>query len=178
MLEQLIVWVGKAMVVAWLSVGTLVGITPKDVRDAIAVASLEKPLFEGVDGARRTAALITAVGVFEGGYNNQAKGDCKNRPPGWPGCGKTADTQPTSFCFGQIHFADGVEKVKGYTPEELLANPLSCARAMREILRDSIKISPKDPLRSYAGTSGPAAKRWDLARKLFREVTWDYRCDD
>lgn len=195
MLEQLQTYVGKAMVAAWLSIGPLVGITPKDVRDAIALGSNEKPLFEGPDGIRRTASLITAVGVFEGGYNNQAKGDCKDKPPGWPGCGKAEnDSKPTSFCFLQVHFADGVERVKGYTPEELLASPIACVRAGREIMRDSLKANrtekdrleklgkldewSDEPLRTYAGTASPAHRRWELAKKLFKDVEWPYRCDD
>jgi hypothetical protein len=195
MLEQLTIWTGKAMIAAWLSIGTLVGITPKDVQNAIAVASLEKPLpFEGVDAVRRTSALITATGVFESGYNNKAQGDCKDKPPGWPGCGKTDDSKPTSFCFLQVHFIDGVERVKGYTPEELMADPLACARAGREIMRDSIEVSKKEkkrleglgrgdewtfePLKAYAGTSSAARKRFDLAVKLFKTVDWPYRCDD
>lgn len=166
------------MVMAWLSIGKIVGITPKDVAEAISKGSIEKPLYEGPDGARRTAALISAVGVFEGGYNNKAKGDCKDKPPGWPGCGKADnDSKPTSFCFLQIHFAEGVERVKGYTPEELMADPLACVRAGREIMRDSIKANKDEPLMSYAGTSSPARKRWDLARKLFKDVPWAIRCD-
>lgn len=176
-MESLAAWVKAAMIVAWLSIGKLVGITPKDVAEAISKASIERPLFEGEDGARRSAALMTAVGVFESGFNNQAKGDCKNRPPGWPGCGKDTDSKPTSFCFGQVHFGDGVTKVKGYTPEELMADPLACARAMREILRDSMLADKSEPLKSYAGTSGPARRRFDLAKKLFREVPFSIRCD-
>lgn len=195
MLEQLTIWTSKAMVAAWLSVGTLVGITPKDVRDAIATAALEKPLYDGPEGARQTASMMTAVGVFESGFNNQAKGDCKDKPPGWPGCGKAEnDSKPTSFCFLQVHFIDGVERVKGYTPEELLASPLACARAGREIMRDSIKANAAEkkrleelgkldewndePLKTYAGTTSPARRRWELAKKLFKTIEWTYRCED
>jgi hypothetical protein len=177
MLEQLTLWITKAMVAAWLSIGTIVGVTPKDIAKAIAQASIEKPLFIGLDGARRTAALMTAVGVYESGYK-QIAGDCKNKPPGWPGCGIEDGSAPTSFCFAQVHFPDGVERVKGYTREELMADPLKCARAGREIMRDSIKIDPDEPLKSYAGTSGPARKRFELAKKLFKSVEWIYQCDD
>lgn len=177
MLEALNVWVSKAMVAAWLSIGTLVGVTPKDIAAAIAKASFEKPLFVGEDGPRRTAALITAVAVFESGFK-QIAGDCKDKPPGWPGCGKEEGSKPTSWCFLQVHFIDGVEKVKGYTPEDLMTDPLACARAGREIMRDSIKVDPKEPLKSYAGTSGPARKRFDLAQKLFKTVPEEpIRCE-
>lgn len=178
MVEQLTAWTLKAMVAAWLSVGTIVGVTPKDIATAIAVASNEKPLeFEGGDNVRRTAALMTAVGVFESGYK-QIAGDCKDKPPGWPGCGKEEGSIPTSFCFLQVHFGDGVERVKGYTPEELMRDPLACARAGREIMRDSLKANKNEPLFSYAGTAGPARKRYELAKKLYKNVEWIYRCDD
>lgn len=186
-MESLTVWVVASMVAAWLSIGKIVGITPKDVAEAISKGSIEKPLYDGSDGARRTAALISAVGVFEGGYNNKAKGDCKDKPPGWPGCGKSDDSKPTSFCFLQIHFADGVERVKGYTPEELMADPLACVRAGREIMRDSLLEHKKrvaanpettsEPLLQYAGTGTQARRRFDLALKLFKEVPYTIRCD-
>jgi hypothetical protein len=192
-MESLTVWTLTAMVAAWLSIGKMVGITPKDVAKAIAVASTEKPLPFENEADRRTASFMTAVGVFESGFNNQAKGDCKDKPPGWPGCGKEDDSKPTSFCFLQVHFIDGVTRVKGYTPEELMADPLACARAGREIMRDSIEANKKErdrlrdlgrvdewinePLKTYAGTSSPARKRFDLAVKLFKEVPFSIRCD-
>jgi len=175
------------MVTAWLSIGKLVGITPVDVALAIAQASIEKPLYEGPEGALRTASLLTAVGVYESGFDNKAKGDCKDKPPGWPGCGKDNDSVPTSFCFLQVHFIDGVTKVKGYTPEELMADPINCARAGREIMRDSllehkkrIKENPEavsEPLLQYAGTGTQARRRFELARKLFKDVPYSIRCD-
>lgn len=146
-LEQ---WVLKTMVKAWLSIGTIVGITPKDVASAIAQASAEKPLFTGGGGARQTGALMTAIGVFESGFNNKAVGD-----------------GGTSFCFGQIHLPDGAKTAEGWTADELMADPLKCARSMREILRRSIKISPVGyPLLHYAGTRKTATARFKLAREL------------
>lgn len=191
MVEQLTAWVLKAMVVAWLSVGSMVGVTPKNIASAIAIASNEKPLeFEGDENVRRrrTAALMTAIGVFESGFK-QIAGDCRDKPPGWPGCGKEEGSQPTSFCFLQVHFIDGVDRVKGYTPEELMRDPLACARAGREIMRDSIaahkkrlKDDPSDavtePLLHYAGTGPQARRRFELAVKLFKTVEWPYRCDE
>lgn len=120
---------------------------------------------------------MTAISRFESG-NRQIPGDCKDKPPGWPGCGKDASSHPTSFCFMQVHFADGVEKVEGYTPEELMADPLKCARAAREIIRKSLLASPKDePLLQYAGRSSAARLRYELAQRLFKSVPWNIRCE-
>lgn len=177
MIESMTAYVLAAMAMAWTLTSPIMGITPKPIAVAIATASNEKPLFEGEDGPRRTAALMTAVARYETGFR-QIAGDCKDKPPGWPGCGKEEGSKPTSWCFLQIHFGDGVERVQGYTSDELMADPLKCARAGREIMRDSAKNSPKgEPLLMYAGRSGPARLRFELAQKLFKLVPWTVRCD-
>ena len=179
MIESLTAWGLATMLIAWSLTSSIVGITPKPVAAAIATASIEKPLYQGENGARETAALMIATARFESGFDAKAKGDCKDKPPGWPGCGKAGnDSVPTSFCFGQLHFAEGVKTVEGYTPEELLSDPLKCARAMREVLRASIKASPtSEPLLQYAGRSKEARTRFELAQKLFKMVPWNIRCD-
>lgn len=179
MIESLTAWILAAMAMAWTLTSPIMGITPKPVAAAIAEASIEKPLFPGEDGPRRGAALMVGIARYESGFKADAKGDCKDKPPGWPGCGqKSNDSVPTSFCFMQVHFDDGVERVQGYTREELLTNPLSCARAGREIIRDSAKNSPKgEPLLQYAGRSREARTRFELAQKLFKVVPWQIRCD-
>lgn len=177
MIESLTAWVVAAMLVAWSLTSPIIGIAPRDIAKAIAQASDEKPLYQGDEGSRQTSALMTAISRYESGHR-QIPGDCKDKPPGWPGCGKDASSQPTSFCFMQVHFADGVEKVEGYTPEELLSDPLKCARAGREILRKSIKASPSsEPLLQYAGRSSAGRLRYELAQKLFKQVPWNIRCD-
>lgn len=177
MIESLTAWTSAAMIVAWLSIGTIVGVKPKDIAEAISKASIEKPLFEGEDGARRTAAFLTAVGVYESGFK-QIAGDCKGLKPGDANCGKEG-TAPTSYCFLQIHFEPGVERVKGYTKEELMKDPLACARAGREIMRDSMNVkgNEDEPLRMYASTTPQARRRFDLAKKLFKTVPFSIRCD-
>jgi hypothetical protein len=172
-LEQ---WVLLAMAKAWafdvhgvLQEKFLPGSTPSDIAASIATANAEKPLFAGEEGPRMGASLMTSLGRFETGFR-QVAGDCKDKPPGWPGCGKEG-THPTSFCFLQIHFEDGQEKVEGYTREELMTDPLKCARAGREIIRQSLKESPADfPLLRYAGTKAAAKVRFDVAKRLFHEV--------
>jgi hypothetical protein len=177
-MESMIAWILAAMAMSWSLTSPIMGIIPKPVAAAIATASLEKPLFVGEDGARRTAALMVAVARHESGFKADAKGDCKDKLPGWPGCGKDASSTPTSFCFGQIHLPDGAKTVEGWTADELLTDPLKCARSMREILRGSVKNSPKsEPLLQYAGRSREAKVRFELAKKLFDVVPWMIRCD-
>jgi hypothetical protein len=178
MIESMTAYVLAMMALSWTLTSKLPGQTPKDVAVAIATASVEKPLFQDEDGPRQTAALMTAIARYESGFDPKAKGDCKDKPPGWPGCGKEKGSEPTSFCFGQIHLVDGAKTVEGWTSDDLLADPLKCARSMREILRTSIKASPsKEPLLMYAGRSKEANTRFELAKKLFKLVPWTIRCD-
>jgi hypothetical protein len=176
-MAQLLAWVLLAMAVAWKLTSQLPGTTPKNVAEAIAQASYEKPLFKGMRADEHTASLMVAVARYESGFR-QVAGDCKGLKPGDLECGKPGTT-PTSFCFMQIHFPDGVDRVKGYTKEELMADPLACARAGREILRASILASPPgEPLRQYAGSARAAEIRFGLAKKLIASVEWTYQCED
>lgn len=171
MQQALTAWILAAMTLAWTLTSKLVGPTPSDIAAAIATASIEKPLFSGGDGARQGAALMVAISRFESG-NRQVPGDCHGLKPGDARCGKLdAEHAPTSFCFMQVHLPNGAKTAEGWTGAELLADPLKCARAAREIIRRSIKASPADvPLLQYAGTRRLAGQRFDLAKRLFREV--------
>lgn len=187
-----------AMAKAWALTSPVPGITPKPVAVAIEQASSEKPLFAASDGWKQTVDLMTAIARYESGFVADAKGDCKDKPAGWPGCGATMpaleciddgpwlapftchvvtvranEAEPTSFCFMQIHLPDGVKTAEGWSSDELLADPLKCARAGREIIRKSILASPAgQPLLQYAGRASAAALRFDLAKQLFKLVPW------
>jgi hypothetical protein len=179
MIESLTVWVLAAMAVAWSLTSKLPGAAPKDIAAAIATVSAEKPLFSGPDGDRQTAALMAGIARYESGFR-QVYGDCKDKPPGWPGCGKVEreTAVPTSFCFMQVHLPNGAKTAEGWTGEDLMADPLKCARAAREIIRVSIKASPPgQPLLQYAGRATEATRRFELAQKLFKMVPFTIRCE-
>jgi hypothetical protein len=156
----------------------------------MAKASIEHPLFAGTNGERESAAMMEGIARYESG-NRQVAGDCKDKPPGWPGCGKEPGARlgepngPTSFCFMQIHLGSDPtalkKTVEGYSAEDLMADPLKCARSAREIIRRSILSSPAGaPLLSYAGGDRKAAAlRWDLAQKLYKTVPEiPIKCDE
>lgn len=171
-MQQLTAWVLSAMALAWSLTSKIPGPTPKDIAEVIAQANVEKPLFAGPDGTREGAALMTALSRFESG-NRQVAGDCKDKPAGWPGCGKVdvAAAPPSSFCFMQIYLPNGAKTAEGWTGAELMADPLKCARAAREIIRASIKASPPgEPLMQYAGSKAKGRTRFELAQKLFKLV--------
>jgi hypothetical protein len=176
MIESMTAWVVAAMAMAWTLTSKIPGDTPKDIAAAIATASVEKPLFANEIGPRETASLMTGTARYESGFR-QVKGDCKGLPPGDPRCGKDGTT-PTSFCFMQVHLPDGAKTAEGWTGEDLMTDPLKCARAAREIMRLSIKVSPAgEPLNSYAGDPKKGDTRFQLAKKLLKLVPWMIRCD-
>lgn len=171
-----------------------IGPMPSDIAKAIAEASLEKPLFSGVSSdpdsaARMSAATMTGISRYESG-NRQVPGDCKGLEPGDPDCGNDAKLRargkdpaqhpPQSFCFMQVHLPDGKKTAEGWTGAELMADPLKCARAAREIIRKSMLASPGgQPLLQYAGRAKEAKTRWDLVQKLYKLVpVVPIKCDD
>lgn len=184
-MQALTAWILLAMALAWSLTSKIPGPVPPDIAKALAEASIERPLFAGASGDRQSAATMEGIARYESG-NRQVYGDCKDKPPGWPGCGKDAGARlgepngPTSFCFMQIHLPNGAKTAEGWTGEDLMKDPLKCARAAREIIRRSILASPAgEPLLQYAGTAREAKRRWDLAQKLFKLVPEvPIKCDD
>jgi hypothetical protein len=164
---------------------------PRDIATVIVQASIEHSLFSGTDGDRQSAAMMTAIARYESGFR-QVFGDCKDKPAGWPGCGKDPGARvgepngPTSFCFMQIHLGDTpaaaatAKTAEGWTYDDLMKDPLKCARAAREIIRKSILASPPgQPLLQYAGHANMAKTRWELAQKLFKSVPEiPIKCDE
>ena len=171
MLELLIAWVLAAMAAAWTLTGVKVfPAVPRETAAAIAVASLEKPLFAGEEGARKTAASMVGIARYESGFQ-QLAGDCVGLKPGTIRCGSEG-TKPTSFCFMQVNLPDGAKTKEGWTAEELMQDPLKCARAAREIMRGSIKENSAQPLKQYAGDAKKGETRFSLGWKLFEQVAW------
>lgn len=163
-------YVVALMAKAWSLTSPIMGPTPHDIAEAIATACSEKPLFAGADGWRQSAALEAALSRYESG-NRQVPGDCKGLRPGDPQCGKDPAHPPQSFCFLQVFLPNGQRTAEGWTGEELLRDPLKCARAGREIIRRSIVAGPPgEPLKVYAGSSRLGATRFNLAKQLYQLV--------
>jgi hypothetical protein len=188
-MQALIAWILAAMAVAWSLTSKIPGPVPKDIAEAIAKSVIEKPLFSGGSGERQSASMMLGIARYESGFR-QAYGDCKGLPPGDADCGKDAklrarglnpaDHPPQSFCFMQVHLPNGQKTAEGWTGEELMQDSLKCARAAREIIRQSIKTSPSGkPLLQYAGKAREAETRWELAQKLYKTVPEvPIKCDE
>lgn len=158
------------MVKAWSLTSPIVGVAPEETASAIAKACSEKPLILKDFASEKSAATpwekcvgaIVGVSRFESGFR-QVRGDCRGMKPGDPKC--NSSTQATSYCFGQIHLPDDPEK-----GEKLMADPLLCARAVRDAIADSAELSKakglENPLIRYAGGLVGANTRWNLAKQL------------
>lgn len=175
-------YVVALMAKAWALTSAISGATPRDIATAIETACFEKPLFSGTDGWRMCDAFMTAISRYESG-NRQVVGDCKGLKPGDPDCGNNtklsarhldpAQHPPQSFCFMQVYLPDGKKTAEGWNGADLMADPLKCARAAREIIRASISRGPaNEPLKLYAGRSASGSLRFDLAKQLFKLVPW------
>jgi hypothetical protein len=110
--------------------------TYEKTADALATASVEHPLFEGEDG-RKTAAILMSLAWFEGNFKQDAQGDC--------GLGKTdaktgmcvKDARPHSFCTFQINESNftrfGVKKA------DILSDINLCTRTALKIVQESFR---------------------------------------
>jgi hypothetical protein len=100
-----------------------------NVAAAIADASFREPMFKGEDGARRTAAMLTAWAFHESRFDPKAVGDHK-----------------TAFGLYQIH-ASTIPAV----PKDDLFDPEKATRAARELMLQSFRICSSFPLEERGG---------------------------
>jgi hypothetical protein len=121
---------------------------------AIATAAEERPLVEGPDGARITAALLVAVAWAESGFDQHAVGDGGAACTAW----QVHAGSRCAYLVGDIHAA---------------------AREARERMRESLyrcrgRELPKRLAAYCSGTcdrgGGAAAYRWALAMRLLRAL--------
>jgi hypothetical protein len=118
------------------------------------------PLFSGSDGARRTAALFLSVAWFEGKFNPQAKGDCKN--------GKCE-----SLCMFQI----GRSNVAGLkvTEEQLLSDVRVCTQAARKMMQISFGVCrgrPKLDILGHYASGGATCGGLRESRHRMQKAEW------
>lgn len=135
----------------WLVLSMMVSLSPTEdpivrhgrLATAIAtVASEEAPLFQDTakhTGRERTAALLVAVAFRESSLNADAVGDGGR-----------------SKCAMQIYGG----------PDALLDEPVLCVRTGYRMLKESLRIDPKNPIAFYA--RGPRFKS-EEARRLSRD---------
>lgn len=134
--------------------------------DAIADRiDLERPLFVNDADRRKTASLVLSVAFREGSLGDHVEGDHLN--------GK-----PTSFCTMQVNLSPGARTAEGWTGPELRDDAAKCVAVGFRMLRDSIRVDPKNPVGFYA--RGPrwrgveaqriSRDRMTLAARLLREV--------
>lgn len=126
-----------------------------------------KPLFKSKDSEVKTAALITAVSFFEGGFRKDVDE------------GKLRGDGGSSWCHMQLHIGKGhvkigTEEMKAWTGKDLIEDRVKCFRAGLEVLRSSLASCSKygpDVLSQY--TTGKcttnqreARHRWQLHQRI------------
>jgi hypothetical protein len=129
-------------------------------RDTIAVVeaiadrvAVERPLFADDEDRLRTASLVMSIAFREGSLGHHVEGDHSHGTP-------------SSWCTMQINLAPGARTTEGWTGPELRDDPAKCVAVGFRMLRDSIRVDPRNPVSFYA--RGP---RWQgvEARRLSRD---------
>ncbi len=140
--------------------------TAIDMAEAI---RLSNPLFKGKDAELKTAALVTAVAYFEGGFMKDVDE------------GKLRGDGGSSWCHMQLHIGSGhvmlgTDEMKTWTGKDLIKDRVKCFRAGIEVLRSSMATCQKygpDMLSQY--TTGrctvgqrEARHRWEKFEKIYK----------
>jgi hypothetical protein len=118
--------------------------------DAIAARAAAEPLFQGADGAAKTAALLVSLGWFESRFDPSAGGDCTKRlPNGLCAPGGT----PHSHCAFQLNDSNFV--ALDVTADMLRTDVDLCVATTLRMLRTSLSVCRRLPLEErlahYAG---------------------------
>lgn len=110
---------------------------------AIAKAANANPLFAGDDGPAQTAAWMSSVARFEGGFRKGVAGDapCLARDA-QNKCTKRG--KPTSFCPMQV--SNGNFQTLGITEEQIQGNLDVCYAAGLRMMRMSFRVCSGRPL--------------------------------
>jgi hypothetical protein len=131
---------------------------------AIVRAASADPLFEGDQGAEKTAALLVGLGWFESALRPDAEGDCTLEGRVAP-C-TTKGAVPHSHCLLQIN--DSNLAGLGTTRDELLTDVDVCVASGLRMMHRSFQICRAAPLEerlSWYASGGPECPTNEDARK-------------
>lgn len=126
---------------------------------AIEQVARERPLFSGVDGTQRTAALLVAVSWFESRHNPRAIGD-----------------KGQSLCAFQI----GKSNLKALkiTEEQILSDILTCTRAAVQMMKVSFGVCRENPIEEKLGhyaSGGQTCAGLRESRNRMLKAQWLFR---
>lgn len=145
------VWVLKLMfavqpVAPWTN-------TYESSAEVIAEESIHNPLFEGEDG-RKTAAILVALGKFEGALKPDAKGDCDKTDEKTGMCVK--GSKPHSFCMFQVNESNFARM--GVTQDQMVTDFRVCTKTALRLAHESFRscrsLPLEDRLNAYAEGRG------------------------
>ena len=140
---QLVAWIYRMMLVLQPAGVTPWAETYETTATVFADVATRLPLFPGSDGVARTAALFTSVAWYEGRFDPQAKGDCKEKKNG------KCVSPPQSVCMFQI----GISNLAGLhtTQDELLSDVAKCTHAARKMMQISFGVCRGLPFEDLLG---------------------------
>lgn len=136
--------------------------------EAIATAATDEPLFQGEDGAKKTAAILTSVAWYEGTFKQNAEGDHIKLADGRKG-------RPRSFCTMQIHETNF--RYLGVTKDQVQEDIGVCIRSALRLMRISFTLCKQKGfehlLDQYTtGTGGCRAPKKNEGVHRMRKGMW------
>lgn len=139
----------------------------------IAGMSDELPVYAGVDGPSKTAALLVSLGWFESHFQPDATGDCDKTDPTTGMC--VPGSIPHSFCMFQVNETNFAGL--GVTRDEIMTDFKTCARSALRMIRQSFTVCAAKPhedrLDHYAaGGAGCKTPLREKGRHRIRKGDW------
>jgi len=130
--SKLAVWILKMMLILQPANVTPWAETYASTAEVFANEAISAPLFSGESAAIKTASVLISVAWYEGRFDPQAKGDCKEKKNG------KCVSAPQSICMFQI----GISNLSGLhvTQEELLSDVAKCTRSARTMMKISFGV--------------------------------------
>jgi len=147
--------ISKAALIAWGLTASLVASDgarklSSSILSAMADAALDNPVVSGDDGPRVTMGYEIAIAWFESANGTLLIGDGHS-----------------SYCWGQVYLPNGAHTREGFSGDELVRDPLKCAKVVVRIVKTSIQAGPADcPMCFYA-----RGRVTEEARRLSRHRT-------
>jgi len=118
------------------------GDTYETTAAAIARGVKANPLFAGIDGEERTAAVLVSLGIFEGALKPNAQGDCDRTNPVTGMC--VPGSKPHSFCMFQINESNF--NALSVTKDEILTDMNVCVGAALRMAKASFQACSAFPI--------------------------------
>ena len=179
MKEALTTWILKLMIM--LAPSTPWRETYRATAEAFATSAVESPLFGGLSGSAKTAALYVSLGWFEASLRADAEGDCTDKagkPVASVGGRCPEGATPHAFCIFQIDRTNLAGL--GLTRDIIQSDVSACVRAGNMMMHRSFAMcrsKPTDDRLAWYAAGGPTcADRGSIeSRHRMAKASWLFR---